>query len=191
MAQLVSVSGQLTHALYQTRKFLDATGATHRNNDAARYVTTAEKLDKLTSAYLTAVAGTPLLGKPVVGPRFDAAAGTNLASHVTGCVEYLRETASGLVADPKKLSMYGSENTDEALGYLKGLYGRLMSAIEDEIVTDLRTLRNLGPVALMAAGETILATGQRAAKAAEKPTEATEATEPEPGSDQVVTGPGN
>lgn len=165
MAQLVSVTGQLTDALDKARNFANTIAESgHRVSDSTRYNDTVERLDKLTTAYLVAVAGTPLLGGPVTGPRFDAAAGTSIARHATSCVEYLRDEASDLVSDPANLSRYERKNVDTALGCLKGFYSVIMSAIEDEIVTDLRRLREQGPVALVVAGEIVRDTGKRVAE---------------------------
>jgi hypothetical protein len=183
MAQIVSVDGHLASVLAQTKSFVDNLGE-RRVNDASSYNDVVERLDKLTSAYFKSVAGTSFLTGPAAGPRFDAAAGTALAGHVTCCVEYLRETALELIKDQSSLSRYERGRVDDALGFLKGLYTRLMSSIEDHIVNDVRELRELGPFALIAAGEIVRATGKRAAKMAEQPSEAAEVT-----SGPVVTNP--
>lgn len=158
---IVNVTDQLKAELAATGRVLaalDKEEADRRHsrnalNDRDHFVQVIESLEPLVIATLAATSSVPLTAMAVTpGARFDMGAGTQLAHQVTGCVAYLRDTATELLARGG-FSQYASDNTAVALGTLKKLNGLLLAGIIKQAEADLDTVKGKGASPLIAAAE--------------------------------------
>lgn len=154
--QIVAVTNRLKKELTNTSVLIKSVENNGQKlNDRNDYGRIVAQLDTLAAAVTSAYgeAGTFLAGTPT-SARFDMSAETHLARYLSGTVEYLRNTASGLLAQDT-FSQYDRDNVNNAIGWLQNLYGLVTKGIQSQARNDMSELLERGPLSLIEAAETL------------------------------------